>query len=100
MIGSYEEIVLLIVYADKLLDKGLHLTASNIRKELERAGCKASPGAVQVTLNRLVAKKYLSYMVLEPRAVRGGRATRLYSITKDGCDALDRQDRLRRIVSD
>ena len=45
-------------------------------------------GATFVTLDRLVKKRYLTSFLSEPTQKRGGRAKRMYQLTREGIKAL------------
>jgi DNA-binding PadR family transcriptional regulator len=95
LLGSLEHIILLAV---------VHLEANaygmTIRREIEkRTGRNISIGAVYATLDRLEAKGYVSSVLGEPTAERGGRAKRLFRIEAEGERALrNSQDAIRRMT--
>ena len=60
-----------------------------IRNELEtQTGRSVARGAVYITLDRLVQKKYLRSWLGDSTAERGGRAKRYFALTKTGKIAL------------
>ena len=62
----------------------------DLRRALaERTGRTPAVGAIYTVLQRLEAKAFVISRVDEPRAVRGGRARRLFSITGAGVKALE-----------
>ena len=80
LLGSLEHIVLLALVRLKANAYGM-----TVRREIEnRTGRNISIGAVYATLERLEAKGYVSSLVGEPTAERGGRAKRLFRIEADG----------------
>jgi PadR family transcriptional regulator, regulatory protein PadR len=80
VIGEFEQLVLLGV-----LQRGADAYGVPVWRELEaRTGRGVSLGAVYKTLERLEAKGYVSSMVGEPTAERGGRSKRLYRVTASG----------------
>jgi len=59
--------------------------AVSIRDEVKKLTGKTwSFGAVFITLERLVNKKYLQSEISPPTKKRGGRSKRLYSLTREG----------------
>jgi PadR family transcriptional regulator, regulatory protein PadR len=84
LLGSLEYIVLLALIRLKSNAYGM-----TVRREIEeRTGRNISIGAVYTTLDRLQTKGYVSSIVGEPTAERGGRAKRLFQIEADGERAL------------
>jgi DNA-binding PadR family transcriptional regulator len=84
LLGSLEHIVLLALI--RLQSNAYGMT---VRREIEGCtGRNISIGAVYTTLERLQAKGYVSSLVGEPTAERGGRAKRLLRIEADGERAL------------
>jgi DNA-binding PadR family transcriptional regulator len=70
LLGSLEHIVLLA-----LIQLQSNAYGMTVRREIEeRTGRNISIGAVYTTLERLQAKGYVSSLVGEPTAERGGRA--------------------------
>ena len=62
----------------------------DLRRALaERTGRTHAVGAIYTVLQRLEAKAFVLSRVDAPRAVRGGRARRLFTITGAGARALD-----------
>jgi len=84
LLGSLEHLVLLALIRLKSNAYGM-----TVRREIEeRTGRNISIGAVYTTLERLQTKGYVSSLVGEPTAERGGRAKRLFRIEADGERAL------------
>ncbi|MDH3223477.1 MAG: PadR family transcriptional regulator [Gemmatimonadota bacterium] len=83
-LGDLERLSLLAV-----LRLGSEAYAVSVRRELlERAGRKASRGAVFVTLDRLERKGYLRSQMGEPTPERGGKAKRMFKVEPKGVAAL------------
>jgi PadR family transcriptional regulator, regulatory protein PadR len=62
----------------------------DLRRALaERTGRSPAVGAIYTALQRLEAKAFVMSRIDEPRAVRGGRARRLFTLTGAGAAALD-----------
>src|ERR1700694_4355144 len=95
LLGSLEHIILLAVGH---LDTNAY--GMTIRREIEeRTGRNLSIGAVYATLDRLEAKGYVSSVLGEPTAERGGRAKRLFRVEAEGARALrNSQDAIRRMT--
>ena len=84
LLGEFELLVMLAVLR---LDGAGY--ARTVREEIEsRTGQKVSKGAAYVTLDRLVAKGYLTSWLGEPTAKRGGRAKRFFRVLPAGLDAV------------
>jgi PadR family transcriptional regulator, regulatory protein PadR len=84
LLGSLEHVVLLALVRLEANAYGM-----TVRREIEnRTGRNISIGAVYATLERLQAKGYVSSLVGEPTAERGGRAKRIFRIEADGELAL------------
>jgi PadR family transcriptional regulator len=84
LLGSLEQIVLLALM--RLEPNAYGMT---VRRDIEdRTGRNVSIGAVYATLSRLEAKGYVTSVVGEPSAARGGRAKRLFRLEADGVRAL------------
>lgn len=82
--GEFEQLVLLALA--RLGDDAYGVT---IRRELvERAGRRASFGAIYSTLRRLEAKGLVRSQKGNPEAVRGGRAKKYVRLTARGKVAL------------
>lgn len=96
LLGELEQLVLLAVMhlggaADRR-GNGAHAPA--IREAIaDRTGIELARGTVYVTLDRLDRKGYLTSRFGEPTAERGGKAKRLFAITKDGRAALAEAER-------
>jgi PadR family transcriptional regulator len=95
LLGSLEYIVLLALIRLKSNAYGM-----TVRREIEeRTGRNISIGAVYTTLERLQTKGYVSSLVGQPTAERGGRAKRLFRIEADGERALRAsQEAIRRMT--
>ncbi len=84
ILGEFEQIVLLAVL--RLGDNAYGVTIGG-----EIVACaqrKASPGALYTTLDRLEGKGNLTSRQGEGSAIRGGRAKRYYTVTKEGRERL------------
>lgn len=83
-LGEFEQLVLLAVLR---LEEGAYGVA--IAREIEAQSRRdVSRGAVNVTLERLEAKGYLSSNLGDPTPERGGRAKRFYRVRPAGVRAL------------
>jgi PadR family transcriptional regulator PadR len=80
-LGEFEQVVLLAVARLKSDAYGMALRA----EIAARSGRSASIGAIYATLDRLVAKGYLSQRDDDTR----GRARRFFKLTSSGVDALE-----------
>ena len=81
--GEFELLVLLAVMR---LEGDAY--AVPVRAEIEtRTGRTVARGAVYMTLDRLVAKGYLTERVAGGGPERGGRPRRLFAVTARGADA-------------
>jgi PadR family transcriptional regulator, regulatory protein PadR len=96
LLGSLEHIVLLAVA--RLSPDAYGMT---VRQEIEsRTGRNVSIGAVYATLERLEAKGFVSSVIGEPTAARGGRAKRHFQLEAAGERALAAsQDAIRRMTA-
>jgi PadR family transcriptional regulator PadR len=84
-LGEFEQVVLLAVA--RLGDQAYGM---RIRAEIEeRAGRRASIGAVYATLERLVSKGYTRESDLPGGQERSGLARRFYALTPGGRAALE-----------
>ena len=84
LLSRPEELFLLAIW--KLRDNAYAVT---IRGQLKKITGKTwSFGATFITLDRLVKKRYLTSYLSEPTQKRGGRAKRMYRLTRDGIKAL------------
>ena len=84
-LGEFEQVVLLAVAR---LDADAY--GMRIRAEIEeRAGRRASIGAVYATLERLVAKDFVRETDLPGGSERSGLARRFYALTPAGLKALE-----------
>jgi len=83
-LGEFEQLVLLA-----LMRLGEEAYGVTIRDTLrERAGRRASFGAIYSTLRRLEAKGLVRSSVGEPTPVRGGRAKKRIAVTPRGRAAV------------
>ncbi|MDX1393521.1 MAG: PadR family transcriptional regulator [Gemmatimonadota bacterium] len=83
-LGEFELYVLLAI--EYLGDDAYGVT---IRRRIEeRTGRSVSIGSVYATGRRLVDKGLLSTEISAPRPVRGGRARKIFSLTRSGTAAL------------
>ncbi len=83
-LSRIEEIILLAIW--KLQDNAYGVT---IRSQLqEMTGKTWAFGALFVTLERLVKKGFLESYLSDPTPQRGGRSKRIYTVTRDGLQAL------------
>jgi DNA-binding PadR family transcriptional regulator len=81
---DFEQQVLLAVW-----QLGDEAYGTSIRDELEaRTGKDLAHGAVYVTLVRLEKKGFLRSTLSDPTPVRGGKAKRFFTITKEGIEGL------------
>jgi len=61
-----------------------------IREKIkEFTGKSYSFGTIYVPLNRLEKRGYLESYLGEPSSIRGGKAVKYYSLTKQGLDVLE-----------
>lgn len=90
LLGELEQLVLLAV-----VHSGAEPHAPAIREAIaERTGIELARGTVYVSLERLNRKGYLTSRFGEPTAARGGKAKRLFAITRDGLAALAEAERV------
>ena len=83
-LGEFEQFVLLAI-----LRLGQDAYGMRIREEIEtQAKRSAAIGAIYITLDRLIAKKYVSSSLGEVTPERGGRAKRFYKVEALGMRAL------------
>lgn len=83
-LGDFEETILLLV---GILGEAAY--AFKLAQEFEeQTGRAVSIGAVHSTLSRLEDKGFLTSMMGQSTAVRGGRRKRIYTITAYGQQAL------------
>jgi PadR family transcriptional regulator PadR len=83
--GTFETTVLATVAA--LGDGACGLAIR--RLVAERTARTYAVGAIYTALQRLEAKGFVMARLDEPRAIRGGRARRLFTVTGAGARALD-----------
>jgi DNA-binding PadR family transcriptional regulator len=79
-----EELFLLAIW--RLQDNAYAVTIRETVNNL--TGKSWSFGATFVTLDRLVKKRYLTSHLSEPTQKRGGRAKRMYRLTREGIRSL------------
>lgn len=85
-LGEFEQIVLLALV--RLGDAAYGVT---ILREIEqRAGRRASLGAIYTTLTRLEKKGYVAHRLGEPTRERGGRRKKFYRLEPRGARVLAR----------
>lgn len=85
-----EQLLLLAV-----LQAGDDAHAGAVQEVLEERGeRKATLGSLYVTLSRLEERGMVASSMGEPTAARGGKAKRLYQVTRDGMIALRRSRRI------
>ena len=84
VLGEFEQIVLLAIL--RLGDNAYGVTIG--QEIVACAQRKVSPGALYTTLDRLENKGNLTSRHGEASAIRGGRAKRYYSVTKQGRERL------------
>lgn len=89
-LGEFEIVVLAT-----LVRLGEDAYGMTIRRNIEeRSGRSVSIGSVYATLRRLEAKGYVSTVLGEPTAERGGRAKRYFRLEAAGAEALIRSREL------
>jgi len=94
-LGEFEELVLLAI--NRLGENAYGVT---IREAIEtRAERPTSYGAIYATLDRLENKGYVTSILGEATAERGGRAKKYYSLAAPGVKALDDTQRARTNLS-
>lgn len=83
-VGELEELVMLAVAR---LEDGAY--GATVRAELaERAGRSVAIATVYVTMMRLEDKGFVSSQMSDPEPVPGGKARRLFRLTRKGARAL------------
>ena len=86
-LGEFEQMVLLAVLQAQQSEAGAY--GITVHAELtSRAKRRVARGAVYMTLDRLEKKGLLTSHLTEPLPERGGRARRLYRVTKPAMAAL------------
>ncbi len=84
LLSRFEEHLLLAI--TRLGENAYGVT---IRKELkELTGSSVSHGAIHSTLERLEKQGLVDSNFSEPESVRGGRRKRLYTVRREGVEAL------------
>jgi len=82
--AMFEQLVLIAI-----LRLGDEAYAIPLREEIERrTGRSIARGALYTALDRLEAKQFVSSRMSEPRAERGGRSRRYYTVTPAGLEAI------------
>ena len=90
LLGELEQLILMGVVS--LGAENAYAVA--IHSELEkRTGLKFSLGSIYVTLDRLRRKGLLHSDFADPLPQRGGKARRMFTITDEGADMLQRSRR-------
>ena len=84
LLSRSEEMVLLAIW--KLKDNAYGVSLRELLSKF--TGHDWSFGAVYKPLKQLLYKGYVEKKSSEPRAERGGRSKYLYTLTRDGKDAL------------
>ena len=84
LLGELEQLVIMALLR---LNNEAHAPAV-VDEIITRTGISFTRGTIYVALDRLDQKGYLSSYFSEPIAERGGKAKRLFSVTKDGRKAL------------
>ncbi|HVT46821.1 MAG TPA: helix-turn-helix transcriptional regulator [Vicinamibacterales bacterium] len=84
LLGEVEQVVLLAVL--RLGDDAYAVPIRTLVKE--EAGVDLSRGTIYVTLERLERKGYVTSWFSDPRAVRGGKARRLFRLKPAGVAAV------------
>ena len=83
-LGEFEQVVLLAILRVKTA-----AYAIPIREEIEsRTARTVARGALYTALERLESKRCLTSRMSEPRAERGGRSRRYFTVTPAGLSAL------------
>ena len=83
-LGEAEQLVLMAAWR-----VGEKATGAAIREEVaRRAGRVLTVSSIYVTLMRLQNKGYATSNLADPTPVRGGKAKRYFSVTKNGITAL------------
>ena len=89
-LGEFEIVVLAT-----LVRLGEDAYGMTIRRQIEeRSGRSVSIGSIYATLRRLEANGYVSTVLGEPTAERGGRAKRYFRLEAAGAEALIRSREL------
>jgi PadR family transcriptional regulator len=92
LLSRFEEHLLLAI--TRLGENAYGVT---IRKELkELTGTTVSHGAIHSTLERLEKQGYVDSNFSEPENRRGGRRKRLYTVRKEGVEALQQIEKVNR----
>ena len=85
LLTRQEELILITVYR-----LGSQSSLIKIRENLlDSTGKEWSISSIYVPLDRLERAGYLTASIGEPEARRGGRAVKLYKLTKEGLEALE-----------
>lgn len=93
-LGEFEQLLLLSLTRAKGEAHGGELG----RLLEERAGKKASPGAIYTVMDRLESKGYVTSWLSDPVAARGGRSRKHYRLEPEGAVALSHSlERIKRM---
>ncbi len=84
LLGEVEQLALLAVL--RLDDEAYAVPIRTLI--LNEAAVDLSRGTIYVTLERLERKGYVTSWFSEPQAVRGGKARRLFRLTREGLAAV------------
>jgi DNA-binding PadR family transcriptional regulator len=91
LLTKQEELLMLTVF--RLNQRG---TLADIRNHLLiNTGRDWAFASLYLTLEKLVRKGFLSVELGEPMPIRGGRAIKSYSLTKDGISTLRKEKELK-----
>jgi len=85
-LGEFEQVVLLAIL--RLSENAYAVTITDEIKH--HTGRSPSPGALYTTLDRLEEKGFVRCKLGEPTSKRGGRAKRLFTVTRAGTIAIAR----------
>ncbi|UCG87494.1 MAG: PadR family transcriptional regulator [Gemmatimonadota bacterium] len=93
-LGEAEQLILLATWR-----VGNEATGAKIRVELaDRGGRTLTVSSIYVTLMRLQRKGYVQSRLADPTPVRGGKAKRYFTVTKQGVAALrEARERMERM---
>ncbi|MBD3414280.1 MAG: hypothetical protein GF421_07620 [Candidatus Aminicenantes bacterium] len=94
LLSRIEEMVLLSIL--KLEDNAYGVTIRRLISEV--TGKRWSIGAIYVPLERLEHKGFVESYTGEPTEMRGGRAKRMYKVTREGFKALEEIKRLHKAL--
>lgn len=95
-LGEFEQVVLLALL--RLKDSAYGVT---VRREIQaRTGRNVAIGAVYACLERLERKGFVSATVSEPEPVPGGRAKKIFRMTRPGAEAFRQARRMMSLMAD